>query len=205
MTKIHFSISRRLKRYIAEMMLIITSVLLAFILNELRNNYNEQKKLITSLEFIEEEITQNHIYIDEIITVHKKIITLIDSLLIHEKYDDMYSPEYGFSHYNIYKSSYFNQLLSNDAWNIANNNMIFDKMSIRDVVSLSRAYEQQMIVMKTVWEIGDFLQSDVVFDKKRTLTNSKILRHRFNSLLGLEIRLSKNYKAATKTLSKLIE
>lgn len=187
------------------MMLIITSVLLAFILNELRNNYNEQKKLITSLEFIEEEIAQNHIYIDEIISIHKKIITRIDSLLIHEKYDDMYSPEYGFTHYNIYKGSYFNQLLSNDAWNIANNNMIFDKISIRDVVSLSRAYEQQMIVMKTVWEIGDFLQSDVVFDKKRTLTNSKLLRHRFNSLLGLEIRLSKNYKAATKTLSKLID
>ena len=197
--------TRRTKRHLTELALIFTSVFLAFILNEVRNNHNENKKLATSLEFIQEEIAQNHTYLNEIIIVHKEIIGLIDSLLINEKYNDLYSSEKGFTYYNIYQRSFFNQLLSSDAWNIANNNKIFDKMNIRDVANLSRAYEQQILVMRTALDIGDFLQSDVVFDKDRTKINCKILRNRFSSILGLEIRLNKNYTAAEETLFKLID
>lgn len=204
MIKINFSISRRLKRYFAEMMLIIISVLLAFILSEFRNDYNEKKKLITSLEFIKDEITQNQIYVNEIITAHKRIINTIDSLLVNEKYNEIYSTENGFTFYNIYPGSFFTQLLSNDAWNIANNNTIFDKLNIDNVVTLSRAYEQQTLVMKTVWEINDILQSEAMFDKQRTKTNCKILKSRFGSLLGLEIRLCYNYKNALNTLSEIV-
>ena len=205
MKEIRFSISKSMKRYLAEMMLIIMSVTLAFVLNEIRNNYNEQKKLTTSLEFIKEEITQNHIYVDKVISVQQKIVKKIDFLVVNEKYDDIYSPEYGFTYFNIYNESFFNQLLSSDAWNIANNNNIFDKMNIREVVSLSRAYEQQKYVMKAVWEIDDFFQSDVVFDETLTKTNCKILKNKLNSLIGLEVRLSYNYQQAENTLAKLID
>ncbi|HAF29734.1 MAG TPA: hypothetical protein DCG75_11870 [Bacteroidales bacterium] len=205
MIKPHFSLNRRLKRYFAEMTLIILSVLLAFILNELRNNHIENKNLITSLEFIKEEVSQNQLYINEIINVHKKVIENIDSLLINEKFHDTFSPEYGFSYFNIYKKSFFNQLLSNDAWNIANNNNVFDKMNIREVVILSSAYEQQQHVMRAAWDINDFLLSEAIFDEERTETNCKILRNKFKTLLGLEIRICYNYEEAIKTLSKLTD
>jgi len=197
--------TRRTKRHLAELTLIIMSVFLAFILSEVRNNYNENKKLAISLEFIQEEITENHAYLNEVIIVHKKIIEIIDSLLIYEKYDDSYSSENGFTYYNIYQKSFFDQLLSSDAWNIANNNKIFYNMNIRDVANLSRAYEQQMLVMRTACDIDIFLQSDVVFDKNRTKINCKILRNRFLSILGLELRLHKNYTEAEETLYRLID
>ncbi|MBI9055237.1 MAG: hypothetical protein JEY96_15545 [Bacteroidales bacterium] len=198
--------TRRTKRHLAELALIFTSVFLAFILNEVRNNYNENKNLAISLEFIQEEITQNHVFIKETIEIHKTMVQIIDTLLENGTFETAYSEKSGFTQQNFYEGdSYFSQLLSHDAWNIANNNKIFDKMDIRDVANLSRAYEQQIHVMRTAWDIGDFLQSDAVFDKNRTKINCKILQKKFNLLIGLEIRLLKNYIAAEETLSKLID
>jgi len=198
--------TRRTKRHIAELMLIIMSVFLAFILNEVRNNYNENKKLEFSLEFIQEEITENNIFITETIEVHKTIVQTIDSLLKNESFETTYTEKNGFSHQNFYNgSSLFSKLLSDDAWSIANNNKILNKLKIQDIATLSRAYEQQSLVMKTVWDIGNFFQSDVVFDKNRTKINCKILQRKFENLIGLEIRLLKNYTATEETLSKLID
>jgi|GEM_PF-1828826 len=198
--------TRRTKRHLAELTLIIMSVFLAFILSEVRNNYNENKNLEISLEFIQEEINQNHNFIEETIQIHKTMVQIIDTLLENGTYELAYSEKSGFTHQNFYnESSYFNKLLSHDAWSIANNNRILNKIKIQDIAALSRAYEQQILVMETVWDIGDFFQSDAVFDKNRTKINCKILQKKFKKLIGLEIRLLKNYTAAEETLYRLID
>lgn len=203
MPRIRLKLNKRFQRYFAEMFLIILSVLLAFLLNEMRNNHIEKKKLITSLEFIREEIIQNRSYTIENLHIHETIIEKIDSLLTNEKYNLIYSPKNGFVYHRIYNKSYFDKFLSSDAWTIANNNNILDNLNIGEVVDISRAYEQQEMVTKVAVEIGDFFNSDAVFDKNRTKVNCQILKNKFNTLYGLELRLNYNYDKALKTLSRI--
>jgi len=155
--------TRRTKRHLAELTLILMSVFLAFILNEVRNNYNENKKLTISLQFIQEEIAENHAFINDAIEIHKDIVQIIDTLLENKTFATTYSERNGF------------------------------------------AYEQQKFVMNTILEISDFLQSDVVYDKNRIEINCKMLQKKFNLLIGLELRLLKNYTEAEETILKLID
>jgi len=204
MLQFKISLNRRIKRYFAEMLLIIISVLLAFVLNEVRNNYIEKQKRVTSLEFIQEEIKENHLFIVETIEIHKAIWNVLDSIIETKSFESTFSEENGFAYQNFYQGKIFKQALSNDAWGIANNNNILSKMQIDNIMKLSRAYEQQNSVMDAAWEINDFLQSDDVYYKDKVNINCKILRNRFHLLIGLEIRLIKNYKEAEETLLRLI-
>lgn len=198
--KCTFRIPRRVNWYLAQMLLIIVSVLLAFFLNELRNQSLKDKRLETSLHFIQSEILTNQQILQEAMIVHKEVVRKIDSLLQRNDLEGLYDETDGFSYQRIYAKSYFDELLSSDAWQIAYQNQVFNEMEMQDVVVLSRAYEQQELVMSHVWQISEYLQSARIFSKKRTEENCKLLRKRFQVLVGLELRLESNYNTAIQLL-----
>ena len=66
-------------------------------------------------------------------------------------------------------------------------------MEISDVITLSRAYEQQKFVMETVFEISDLLQSESVFDESKTEVNCKML-----------LVYSTSYVSSPSTISNLV-
>ena len=111
MKRINLTVLKSFRQYIAEMILIVLSVLLAFSLGELRMGYMENKKLETSLEFINEEIAQNQKFVSRSDSVHQIIIANIDSLLKTGEYNKIYSKESGFRYSKIYSGSYFNEFL----------------------------------------------------------------------------------------------
>ncbi len=197
--------TEKFKLYFIEMILIITSVFLAFFINEIRNNYQENKKLATSLKFIEEEMLQNQAYITEYVLAHEIIKDRLDSLIKNDIYEGTYDSYHGFSIHHIYPKSFFNQLLSRQAWDIAVNNNIFNQLKIEDVVIISRAYEQQKLVMDAAYDISKFMQSEAVFNEDLTKNNCQVMRCRFRTLHGFEMRLIYNYQEALKVLERIRE
>lgn len=146
------------KRYFIEGFLIVFSVLLALFLNEIRNNWQEDRQTKELINNVRAEILQNKATVRAHYDYLTVVIHNIDSALLNENYKaELF--EYGFFNLiAVAPEGVFNAGFINDvAWEIARSNNISSKVEFETMYLLTEIYKQQNMVNKGYETVSEFL------------------------------------------------
>ena len=189
----------RILKLIIESALIIFSVLLALIISEWQNNYNQKlqtEKIITN---IKEEILENQKFIQTVITYHDEVskkvgmVGTTDSIrnkLFFEIISEV-------APHGIIQGTF-----KDIAWTVANTGQISNRIPLKKSIILYEVYEQQRIVNSTIQKIIDFLFSREIHRKKLLNENIMVFKLLFNELTSQEEHLDDFYQNAVKSLNE---
>jgi hypothetical protein len=185
-------------KYLGEAILIVFSVLLAFILNEYRENYLDHQLLQSNLVEISDEIEANLTILNDALPYHKEILKNIHAYL-----KDDTGLELGdqLLLYSIAPKGLFQNPLSSTAWYVFTDNKLTTKLNFKTVYHLSEAYHaQEHFVERNIQQILGLLTSRDAIDKDQIHTTLLILDLHFTALIEREGQLIKHYQNALKQI-----
>jgi hypothetical protein len=187
-------------KYMAEAVLIVFSVLLAFILNEYRENYLENNLLQDNLAEISDEIKANLSLLQEALPYHKEVLKNIQTFL---KDDSGLELNDRLLLYSIAPDGIIQNPLSSTAWYVFTDNELTTKIDFKTTYQLSQAYHaQEHFVEHIIAKIIDLLISRDAVDKDEIHTTLLMLDVHFNDLIQQETILIEHYKNALKQIEE---
>jgi len=181
-------------RYFGETILIVFSVLLAFILNEYRENYQQQRLLQLNLREISEEIEANLTILNNALPYHKEILKNIHDFL---KDDSSLELNDHLLIYSIAPKGFFQNPLSSTAWYVFTANDLTTDLKFETTYQLSEAYHaQEHFVERNIQQILELLTSREAIDKNQIHTTLLMLDIHFKALIKREEQLIIHYQNA---------
>ena len=132
----------------ADALLIVFSVLLALILNEVRNNWQERKQTRQLVENLRKELVNNKHLLLEQYQYHLSVIHNIDSALTHESYRNQLFINDEFQLHMLGKEGIGLADFDQTAWEVAKSNNIMSKLDVTTMSLLNNIARQHLRIEK---------------------------------------------------------
>jgi len=189
----------RILKLITESALIIFSVLLALIISEWRNNYNQKLQTEKIISNIKEEIIENQKFIQTVIPYHEEVNKKIGMV---GKTDSIPNQLFMEIITEAAPKGIFQGSFKDIAWTVANTGQISNRITLKKSTILYEVYEQQKGVNSTIQRTYDFLTSREVHRKELLDENVTVFKLLFNELTTQEKQLNYFYQNAIETLNE---
>ena len=193
-----------MKKYIADGLLIVFSVLFALLINKIYDDYQTTRKKNFALESIRQELSQNLTILQTWKERHSAIGNLL-SQLNEGKNDSLKQQFLDYSHFNLglltNGESLINEIMINTAWETSRTTGIISEFDFETTEKLTYVYLMQEVMMdRTLNNIID-LYFDMETQKMENLDQVLIqFELRFGELIGQEFLLEHLYTEAIKHL-----
>jgi hypothetical protein len=151
---------RNWKEYLGESLLIIFSVLFALLLTEVINKRHEKQHTREMVNALREELINNKQAEEKQYQYHLKVLKNIDSALANPAFQHQFINN-GEMHLTttIAPDGVIYRDLNDVAWQVAKQNNIFSKISLRDYSLLTYIYAQQARIVNSEAAIANVLLS----------------------------------------------
>jgi len=190
--------------YLLQAILIIFSVVLGFMLNELRQNIQQGKQVNKVLELIQKEIATNELLLNNNLEYHIKVVENFKAVVNNDDSLQQLINEEGFSlYYSLAPDGVLNRGPTNTAWETAKINGITGDIEYELLESLARTYQQQEIVYLPVTNIIDVLHSKNIYNELLIEANLNTIGMKFREMTGREYRLQQYYSNSLELLDKI--
>ena len=193
-----------MKKYLAEGLLIVFSVLFALFINKLYDNYKVAKQKEIAIQGIKKELSKNSEILDQWLKKHQQIKSRLDSMISSEG-DSLKVEMLKYNYFNLAiltnQESLIDALMTNTAWETSKSTGIITEFDFEITQSLTYVYSmQEVITEKTLNKIIDLYfdaETHNLNDLDRHLVQFYI---RLEELTGQEYLLSTLYKDAIEEL-----
>ena len=191
------------KKYIAEVLLIVFSVLFALFISKVSEDAKTEKTKANALAQIQSELSDNQRILGDWMKAHKSIVENLKVLIEQDKDSIARIVEQnGYVPMTIIldKQSLIEEPLSKSAWDSAQSIGILSEFDFETLQSISQCYELQDYIMKT--SIDRIVEQ--YFEKSTNINATKNfligLKLRFENLQGQEFTLKRIYRETLKRL-----
>jgi len=194
--------------YIAQMILIVFSVVLGLYLNQKMVDYNQKQEAQKILSIIYSEVKDNRELMLDWSPYHQEINDNFKKLLKDEKFTKGFiQDKTTLFDVLMTRRTFMTQPLSDDAWEIAKANPIISNISFEERLLLSKIYNQQKSTFEPASKFFDVYHTKGVNTVEDAQENLEILQNFMNELAGRELLLMQYYDEAFKRfeLDKLKE
>jgi len=194
-----------IRKYLAEGILIVFSVLFALFINKLFDDYKTAQKKKIAIESIEKELYRNQAILKRWKEKHTAIRDRIAGIISNEA-DSLKAELNKYDHLNLgvltNNESLIDAILVNTAWESAKTTGILAEFDFETMQKLTHVYTMQTVVMeKTLSEILDYYFDVSTHDLKK-LDQIMVQFHlRFRELTGQEQLLTHLYSDAIKQIT----
>jgi hypothetical protein len=191
-----------LKKYIAESLLIVFSVLFALFINKLFDDHKTEQRKQIALESIQKELNRNNDILTEWKTHHIAIRDRITAL-VEKQNDSLKNILLASSYLDLGllsdQQSLINDILSDTAWESAKTTGIIEAFNFEQIELLTKVYTmQETLTNKTLMNILDLYFSAETHDMKNLDATLIQLQLRFWELTGQEELMNYLYDEALK-------
>jgi hypothetical protein len=195
-----------IKKYLAESVLIVFSVLFALFINQQFDEYQTHKRKNEALESIRKELYRNQAIVSSWKDKHQAILVRIASVLdgendsleqalLQEKYLDI-----GLL---TNQESIIDAVLTSTAWEAANATGIISEFNFNTTQKLTHVYSMQdVMVNRTMGKIVDYYFDSSSHDLNRLEPILLQFQLRFWELTGQEVLMEELYAAAIDELNQ---
>ena len=189
-----------LKKYLAEGLLIVFSVLFALFINKLSDDYKTRKQKVIALQSIKSELYRNAAIVADWRKKHAKVLGRLDS--IHRgKNDSLKAKLQGtdFLDFGMLtnEQSLIDATLTDTAWEAAKSTEIISEFDFESVQNITQAYKVQNILMeKTVTGMVGLFFDPAILDNQNLEMTLIQFNLRFGELVGQERTLEQLYEDA---------
>jgi hypothetical protein len=142
------------REYLADALLIVFSVLLALILNEIRNNWQEKRHTRQLLANLRTELQNNKRLLEEQYRYHTGVLRNIDSALVHEPYRNLIFSDDKIHLQVMAKEGVGLADFDQTAWEIAKANNIVSKIDMETMSLLNNIARQHSRIEKIEDEVA---------------------------------------------------
>lgn len=192
----------KLLRLFTESALIIFSVLLALIISEWRNNYNEKVQTEKMLVNLKQEIADNQKFISSLIPYHEKVHERLNHLIETDSLEEKLYVDDSFFLWEAAPYGIIQGTLNDIVWSIAKTDKITNRISLKKSRVLYEVYEQQKIIKFTISKIIDLVVSREINSKDLLKENTVLLNSLFREVSSQEKQLDYYYKNAIEALNE---
>lgn len=197
---------RGFKKYLADGLLIVFSVLFALFINKLAENYQTSQERDVALSNIKQELELNHKAIQAWHSHHQQIQNRITAML-QGRNDSLISELKKYKTFNLgvltQDKTLVESILSNTAWETAKSTGIISEFDFELIQRLTATYElQETLTEKTLSGIVQLLFDQEFQDLSQLETNLVQLKLRFGELVGQEWFLKNLYKDTIGAIDK---
>ena len=193
-----------LKKYLAEGLLIVFSVLFALFINKLSDDYKTRKQKVIALQSIKSELYRNAAIVADWRKKHAKVLGRLDSIL-QGKNDSLKAKLQGtdFLDFGMLtnEQSLIDATLTDTAWEAAKSTEIISEFDFESVQNITQAYKVQNILMeKTVTGMVGLFFDPVILDNQNLEMTLIQFNLRFGELVGQERTLEQLYEDAIQSI-----
>jgi hypothetical protein len=192
----------KLLKLLSESGLIVFSVLLALIISEWRNNYNEKVQTEKILVNIKEEISENQKFLDNLIPYHQKVSESINRIIKSDSLESKLFTDDGIAIAEFAPNGIMQGTFNDIVWTVAKTDQISNRVSLDKSRVLYEVYEQQQIVNSTIRRLLDLFYSREIHRKNLLNENATLINLLFNELTSQEKDLNYRYKNALQFLDE---
>ncbi|NNJ89502.1 MAG: hypothetical protein HKP53_08870 [Eudoraea sp.] len=191
-----------LKKYLAESVLIVFSVLFALFINKLFDDHKTEERKQIALESIQKEIIRNNAILTEWKTHHIAMRDRIKSL-VDQKNDSLKNVLLASKYLDLGllsdQQSLINDILSDTAWESARTTGIIQAFNFEQIELLTKVYKmQEVLIDKTLMNILDLYFNADTHNMKNLDPTLLQLQLRFQELTGQEELMNYLYGEALK-------
>ncbi len=179
-----------IKKYVAESLLIIFSVLFALFINKLFDDHKTEQRKLIALESIQKELSRNNDILSEWKTHHIAIRDRIKAL-VQEQNDSLKEVLSASNYLDLGlltdQQPLINDILSNTAWESAKTTGIIEAFNFEQIELLTKVYTmQETLTNKTLMNILDLYFSADTHSMKNLDTTLILFQLYFWELTGQE-------------------
>ncbi len=173
-------------RYIKDASLIIFSVLLAFILNECRTEYKNQKDTEETLQSIRDEIVSNKKVVEKIYAYHSKGFEMMKDSLKSDAFKNELKKGNIPALYVFLPDGIIQDHVSTIAYEISTHKNLITRTSIDQAMEIQRIYDQQNTIINTIGYIVNHISHEDFIAGKNLDNKFLVLVDQMNELTGQE-------------------
>ncbi len=199
--KLNFPGMRIPKTYLVEAAMIVFSVLLALMLNEVRNNWMENRQTRQLLVNVKEEIFRNQQIVKKLVTYHQQVAGSVEAAIGNDSIRGQLIGNRGFNIFMLAPKGIMEDKINATSWDIALNSNIALRTDFKTTMLLTELYDQQQLVKDAVSALIVIVESRDVHKKENLQETLILLRNSMNELQGRESSLLFYYKEGLQTLA----
>jgi hypothetical protein len=197
---------KNLKKYFAESLLIVFSVLFALFINKLFDDYKTNEKKTTALESIEKELYRNAAILSDWKEHHIKIRNRITEI-VEGRNDSLKTELLKYEFLNIgvitNNKSLIDDILTNTAWESAKSTGIISEFDFETTQKLTHVYSmQEVLTERTMANITDFYFDTNAHNMENIDQTLIQFQLRFWELTGQEGLITNLYSEAISQIKK---
>ncbi len=197
---------KNLKKYLAESLLIVFSVLFALFINKLFDDYKTNEKKTTALESIEKELYRNSVILSDWKEHHIKIRNRITEI-VEGRNDSLKTELLKYEFLNIgvltNNKSLIDDILTNTAWESAKSTGIISEFDFETTQKLTHVYSmQEVLTERTMTNITDFYFDTNAHNMENIDQTLIQFQLRFWELTGQEGLITNLYNEAISQIKK---
>jgi hypothetical protein len=181
--------------------MIVFSVLLALMLNEVRNNWLETRQTRQLLANVKEEIYRNQLIVKKLVTYHQQVAGSVEAALENDSIRGQLIGNKGFNFFMLAPKGIIEDKINATSWDIALNSNIAIRTDFKTTMLLTELYDQQKLVKDAVNALIVIFESRDVHKKENLQETLILLRNLINELQGRENSLLFYYKEGLQTLA----
>ncbi len=174
--------------------MIVFSVLLALMLNEVRNSWIENRQTRQLLANVREEISRNQQIVQKLVTYHQQVVASVDAAIENDSIRGQLIGNRGFNFFMLAPKGIIPDKINATSWEIALNSNIALRTDFKTTVLLTELYDQQKLVKDAVNALIVIVESREVHKKENLPETLILLRISMNELQGRESSLLSYYK-----------
>jgi len=192
---------RPITEYIAQLCLIVFSVVLGIYLSERIEERKNKKEATKLLSRIKSEVSVNKKILEDWAPYHRKVVHNLDSLANDESFiRDFIKDESALFESVFTRGNLMEDMPSNDAWDIAKSHPIIVNFDYDELLILSRIYNQQSITFEPVSQLMELLLSSDFNTKEKAKSNLETFRNLMQEIAGREMSLQTLYNQGEEIL-----
>lgn len=189
-------------KLLAESGLIVFSVLLALIISEWRNSYNEKVQTEKILVNIKEEIAENQKFLETLIPYHEKVSESLSQIIQNDSLESKLLTDNGIEIWEFAPNGIMQGTFNDIVWTVAKTDQISNRVSLDKSRVLYEVYEQQQIVNSTIGRILDLMYSREIHRTNLLHENIILINLLFKELTSQEKSLNFRYENALQFLNE---
>jgi len=188
-------------KYIAQIILIVFSVVLALYLSERiedRKNKKEAGKLLSK---IKSELNENKKILDYWVPYHKVMVKDLDSVSNDKIFVENFINDNSALHKVFTRGTIMGETPGNDAWDIGKSHPLIVNLEYDELLILSKIYNQQESTYGSFPKMIELLVSTPLNARASARDNLRLFKNQLEDITNREIQLMSYYDQAEKILS----
>ncbi len=196
------SVSRAIREYLAQFILIVFSVVFGLYLSERIEDRKERQAAEDLLVTIESEVKDNTQLLEHWYPYHHEIYKNLDSLSKDAEFVEQFiNDKYFLFERLFHRGTFMSRSPASDAWEIAKAHPLIVKIDYDKYLILSRIYNQQEVTFANMQEeIFALFNTNGVNARKDAKSNLELIANHIRELVAREKQLMYYYRKGEKML-----